>query len=222
MNKKNSGISIPSWFWEQYFTDTIGDTPQAKRFQKMADRARNHILRTNERIRDIRRDPTSTDGAKSVQIERVTKSAKKEFEEMINGFTAEIASEVSEINAVITKEIKSADKIRAQETRMKLSAMKPSERAAFVRRLEKAGSWERISHILQDDPAFIGIEDDEYQQAKQAYISGQFPDEAERLKVLKTAETNFKRGFFAAVNDFNGFQSSATSRAERAEKAISG
>ena len=220
MTRRKSGISIPSWFWQDYFKDTIGDSPEAKRFQKMADKARNHLERTNERIRDIRRNPEATDAARSVQVERVARSAKQEFESMINGFSLEIAEEIGEISGEIKKSITSADKISAVETRQRLAGMKPGERASFIRRLQEAGDLESLAHVLGRSSAYLGIDSEDYELAKQAYINGKFPEKSKRLKMLKKANSHLKLGLMAAIPDFDEFKSGATKRAERAKKAL--
>lgn len=163
----------------------------------------------------------ATKTAKSVQAERVAKSAKTELETMINQMTGEIAGEISEINSEIKKTITGVDKIAAMETRQKLDRMKPADRATFLRRLQSSGDFESLSHVLGKSAAYLEIEVEDYQQAKESFVKGKFPEQSVRLEMLKKAQNGLKHGLFAAANDFNGIKSDASEAAEKAEKALS-
>ena len=213
-------LSVPSFLWEDFFKESITDSPEISRYQKMADQGRAIIERTQARIQAVAKSPTATKAQKRVQMAKIVRQGKAEFEQRMNAHTAEVAAEISELQQEIKKAINAASPSAAKETRDRLTAMKPNERTAWLRRLQQAGDWDSLSHVLQKNPAYLDIEPDEFEDFKRAYMHGKHPEEAQKLDMLQKVDQNLRKGFFAASEGFNTYKTHDETAADAAEKAL--
>jgi|GEM_PF-2588267 len=220
---KKTNISTPSFFWENFLMESIPGaqgSPAVKDAQNVADRVRGLIERFNDRIVAVRNNPTANDPQKRLQIEKIAKKAKIDFEAILNHASKSITTHQQAINSKIEENIRNADRIDKQLTISKINSLSPKERSSFIRNLINGGDFESLSHIIGRSAAFLEIDPEEFNEIKQAYISGQHPEEHERLTTFDKIQANFKGGFNAVYSEFEEFQSGISEKVEAAEAAL--
>ncbi|MEX2632622.1 MAG: hypothetical protein WD267_01205 [Balneolales bacterium] len=223
MVKQIKSITVPSFFWENFLNESIPGSAEnldVASAQRTCDQARGIIERTNERIRDISADPTATQPQKKIQIERVAKQAKQNLEKLINDASASLMDKTKSINQEISSAIGNADRIEKSVTMQKLNSMQVDKRSSFIRQLAAAGDFETLSHIVGRSAAFLEIDPAEFEEVKQTYVQGAFPDKAKELATNGKLLNNYKKGILAVVNEFDSFGTELTQKAEKAQKAL--
>lgn len=218
-------IQVPSFFWDDYL---VGKYPEHAEMNELAEgvsvtsRANHMIESFNQRIEDIRQNPTATIQQKKLQMERVAKRTKNDLEKLINSAGITQQKIMEESREKIEGGIRSADRIAAMETRQKLDRMNDREKEKFIRQLANAGDWDSLSHIVGRTHTYLGVSEEAHREAMESYMHGAFPKESKKLKIASELLKTYKKGYSAVANEFDQFESGLEAKAKAAEKALKG